>query len=183
MAPQHHWQRGEELARFGNRWLQLIGERWRDGQGQEVNYWRVEKAHSAITVVRQGTDLILPPPQYRPGIDQATWDFAGGRWPAAETPAQAIARILRRELGLQSFQGYRPINEEGWWINSSFSNQQLFGFLVDLGPTQAIAQKYLGLRWAITEVDQLLPRLRCLQCRALLETLWRSGEFSSPIDP
>lgn len=55
-------------------------------------------------------------------------------------------------------------------MNSSFSNQQLYGFIAKLVPTVTIDPAYLGNSYPLTTngIDHLLTELNCLQCRALL---------------
>jgi hypothetical protein len=158
--------------------LTLLGERWQDDQGQLLDYWRVEKADSIIILPRYQQTLLLPKPQFRPGLDQVTWDFPGGRWPEKTPVSPIISQILARELGLnaESIQALSPINAQGWPVNSSFSNQKLYGYLADIQPDAKISTHHLGGCYPLTSegIQDLLAILVCLQCRALLLDWWTS---------
>ena len=172
------WERGDRILELRSRWFTLIGEHWRDHQGQDLEYWRVERAHSVIVLPIHADHILLPPPAYRPGIAAATDDFPGGRWPDLTSPDAAARIILQRELGVNpnAIARLTPLNPEGWVINSSFSNQRLYGWVADLrSPTAdppdtwTIAQRQpttaIGIR-------TLLTTLTCLQCRAVLLDWW-----------
>ena len=58
-------------------WMILHGERLLDNQGQELDYWRVEKEDSAVIVTIVGDDFVLPQPVFRPGLGSSTLDFPG----------------------------------------------------------------------------------------------------------
>ena len=79
--------------------LTLIGEHLGIEQGQLLEYWRVERAHSLIVLplLESRLRLLLPEPMYRPGVGTATLDFPRGR--VAPTPPLDIAarQILHRE--------------------------------------------------------------------------------------
>ncbi|MFZ0172926.1 MAG: hypothetical protein WAL04_14680, partial [Acidimicrobiales bacterium] len=81
-------------------WLSLIGERLRDGSGQELEYWRVEKPDSLLVVTLHRGRLILPPPSYRPGVGRVTLDLAGGRLLDPGRVAETAVEIARREFSL-----------------------------------------------------------------------------------
>jgi len=77
-------------------WVKLLGERWIDDQGQALEYWRVEKAHSVIVLtIRQG-NLLLPHAQFRPGAGRATLDFPGGRLPAGMPSVEVASGCCSR---------------------------------------------------------------------------------------
>lgn len=67
-----------------------------------------------------------------------TLDFPGGRVPStAEKPLiDLVLAILQRELNIPDISNVNDsviapmesLNEIGWSVNSSFSNQRLFGF-------------------------------------------------------
>ncbi|BFM38108.1 NUDIX hydrolase [Synechocystis sp. LKSZ1] len=156
--------------------MTLLGERWQDDQGQILDYWRVEKADSIIILPRYQQALLLPKPQFRPGLNQVTWDFPGGRWPEQTPIGNVIPQILQRELGLEAenIAALIPINHQGWPVNSSFSNQKLYGYLADIHPETEISLHHLGGRYPLTPtgLQDLLTILVCLQCRALLLDWW-----------
>jgi hypothetical protein len=159
--------------------MALLAEHWQDEQGNELEYWRIEKTDSAIVLPVQGDRLLLPPPMYRPGVGEATLDFPGGRVPEGKTPAEAAPLILQRELGVDPGAIARiiPLNTTGWPVNSSFSNQRLYGFVAEISAQVTIAPAHLGVVCPMTPegIATLLAQLTCLQCRAvLLEWLSKS---------
>ncbi|MGK7900649.1 MAG: NUDIX hydrolase [Hormoscilla sp.] len=177
------WQTLDRFVEISSPWLKLIGEHLRDDRQREIEYWRVEKADSAIALTLQNDKLLLPLRQYRPGLAKTTLDFPGGRVSPEQTPLAAIPGILERELGVNSEAIARltPLNPEGWPVNSSFSNQKLYGFVVELQPTASISNELLGATYATTStgIRELLQNLTCLQCRAvLLEWLTVQSNYS-----
>ncbi len=153
-------------------WMTLIGEHLEDNQGQIIDYWRVEKADSVIILTIQSEQLLLPIPTYRPGLGKKTLDFPGGRVLSGQTPVAAVPKILERELGIteEAIIDLSPLNTTGWAINSSFSNQKLYGFVAKIDSTASISKELLGAVYPTTRsgIHNLLEDLICLQCRALL---------------
>jgi hypothetical protein len=170
------WQILDRFLEIRCRWLTLLGEHWQDDHGQTLEYWRIEKADSVIVVPIHHQQLLLPLPTYRPGRAAETWDFPGGRLPAGQSPAAAVPDILQRELGLSAtaIAQLTPLNSTGWAINSSFSNQLLYGFVADIHPTASLDPAMVGQTYPTTPsgVQTLLAKLTCLQCRALLLEWW-----------
>jgi hypothetical protein len=170
------WQTRDRFLALHSRWMTLIGEHLQDNQGQILDYWRIEKADSVIVLPIQGDRILLPSPSYRPGIGQVTLDFPGGRVPAGQTPAQGAIATLKRELGFEaaSILQLMPLNTEGWAINSSFSNQKLYGFVARLDNSAHPSADVTGSidSVALTDVQTLLQTLTCLQCRAVLLEWW-----------
>lgn len=158
-----------EIAAISSPWLSIYCERLADNTGQVLDYWRVEKPSSCIVIVICEDRFILPKPQYRPGMGRVTLDFCGGRCDA-NCPQDSISFILKRELDIdieEAALSITDINQKGWMINSSFSNQQLFGFVVHLNHQAAFAPDSL----MYANGSDLLygpDQLTCLQCRALL---------------
>jgi hypothetical protein len=109
---------------------------------------------------------------YRPGLGQSTLDFPAGRLPLGENPENMIPHILQRELNLtpSAIGTLTALNPEGWAINSSFSNQKVYGYLAEILPTEYSETDDLAISYALTPagLEQLLTDLTCLQCRALL---------------
>ncbi len=167
------WQRLETLATLASPWVTILLERWQDERGAHLDYWRVERAHSVIVLPIHQERLLLPRPQFRPGVDGLTLDFPGGRLPANMAPLEAAPAILQRELGVTpgAIAALQPINQEGWMINSSFSNQRLFGVIANLAPDATIPPEQLdrAVPCRRQAVAQLLAQLSCLQCRAVLQ--------------
>lgn len=160
-------------------WLRVLGEHWQDHQQQNLEYWRVEKADAIIILPLLGNQLLLAPPQFRPGLQALTWDFPGGRLLDPQQKAETIYAILQRELGVPptAIAGFQALNPEAWPINSSFSNQKLYGFVATLDPQTPHEGEAFPL--TASGLKTLLDRLVCLQCRALLlEFIWRSADLS-----
>ncbi|MDA0267759.1 MAG: NUDIX hydrolase [Cyanobacteria bacterium] len=170
------WPMRDRFLDLHCRWFRLMGEHLQDPQGQTLEYWRVEKADTVIILPIYQQQLLLPPPTYRPGVGQATWDFPGGRVAEGHTPATMAPTILQRELGIQpdTIRQLTPINTTGWAVNSSFSNQYLYGFVADLQPTAEISPDAIGKTVATTPagIAAMLSLLTCLQCRAVILQWW-----------
>jgi hypothetical protein len=157
-------------------WLTLIGEKIRDSQGKILEYWRVEKDDSLIIIIQHKNQLIFPPLVFREGIKKVTLDFAGGRVNSSETLENNALRILKQELNIlpENIKYLIPLNREGWIINSSFSNQLLWGFYGLIDDDVSLDRDFIGDTYNLTQEDlaNLLNNLTCLQCRSiLLETI------------
>jgi hypothetical protein len=167
------WESISGIVELKSPWVTLIAEKLKDDQGKILEYWRVEKADSVIVITIHNQQLLLPVPVYRPGVKQVTLDFAGGRIPVNVSPQTAAIAILYKELGIKETQINKltPINQQGWLVNSSFSNQQLYGFVAEITSTVNVDPSYLGRSYPLTSegINQLLQELNCLQCRALLQ--------------
>ncbi|MBD1910791.1 MULTISPECIES: NUDIX hydrolase [unclassified Leptolyngbya] len=170
------WQFDDRFLEMRSRWFTLIGEHWHDHQGTPLEYWRVERAHSVVIIPIQAGQFLLPPAQFRPGVKHATLDFPGGRLLEGVPADEVAVRILGRELGVKegAIAQLTPINPNGWIVNSSFSNQQLFGFVAHLTPDVPIPESQIGSTYTVNHqgVQNLLTDLLCLQCRALLLDWW-----------
>jgi hypothetical protein len=166
------WSVQQALMRLTNPWLSLIGERLKTPEGKELDYWRIERADSAIVVPIWRQQLVLTPATYRPGIQEVTLDFPGGRVQANQTPLEAAPQILQRELGVspKGIQTVAQLNQVGWPVNSSLSNQRLYGFWAQLHEDLDFSAKTNFQRFPLTQagITQLLKILSCLQCRAVL---------------
>jgi len=170
------WQTCDSFLELHSRWMTLIGEHLQDPQGEILEYWRIEKADSVIVLPILGNCILLPSPSYRPGIGQVTLDFPGGRVLEEQTPEQAAIATLQRELGIVATvtTELMPLNAQGWAVNSSFSNQKLYGFVAQMPENttlqpELIAGTYLS---NAAGVHQLLQEITCLQCRAVLLEWW-----------
>lgn len=177
MIKNHHpssspWKVIQLLAEIRSPWVTVIAEQLQDDQGKIVDYWRVEKADSVVILTIQNQTLILPKPMYRPGVGKTTLDFPGGRVSSEQTPLEAVPLILQKELGIQSHEIAKilTLNHEGWAINSSFSNQKLYGFMAEILPNISINPEQIGAIYPITTqgIEALLKDLVCLQCRVIL---------------
>ena len=178
----NHWQTRDRILQLQNPWLTLIGEHLQDTHGTVLEYWRVEKADSVIILPMQKQRLILPLPTYRPGLGKPTWDFPGGRCPADQRPEQAAVASLQRELDLPAAAIARllPLNQQGWAINSSFSNQRLYGFVADLKSEAMIPAARIAATYPAnaTGIQALLEVLQCLQCRLVLRE-WQARQMEA----
>jgi hypothetical protein len=178
MHDQHQWQTLERFVEIRSPWLALIGEKLQDEQGQVLDYWRVEKVDSVVIVTVHQGGFLFPVPMYRPGVKTATLDFPGGRVPSGQTPTAVVPEILTRELGVTESALVRlsALNPTGWAIDSSFSNQKLYGFVAEISPTVSLSPERLGATYPTTPsgVSNLLKELTCLQCRAVLLEWWQS---------
>ena len=179
------WKTLDSFVEISSPWLTLIGEHLQDDQGKVIDYWRVEKADSVVVLTIQSENLLLPIPMYRPGVGKKTLDFPGGRVLSGQTPAAAVPKILERELGITAaaIASLIPLNTNGWEINSSFSNQQLYGFVAEIDPSLSISNELLAGIYPTTKlgISNLLQDLTCLQCRCVLLE-WQIQKFSSNIN-
>jgi len=166
------WQVQDRFLEMHSRWMTLIGEHLQDDRGEILEYWRIEKADSVIVLPIQGDLILLPKPSYRAGISQTTLDFSGGRVPAGQNPQLAAIATLKRELGIEAsaIAQLIPLNPEGWAVNSSFSNQKLYGFFAHIEPNAKLDPELIAFTYPLTSdgVQKLLEEITCLQCRAVL---------------
>ncbi|NEQ45272.1 MAG: NUDIX hydrolase [Leptolyngbya sp. SIOISBB] len=164
------WAVRDRFLNLETRWFNLIGEHLETEQGNLLEYWRVERAHSLIVLALLDNTLLLPEPMYRPGVGAATLDFPGGRVSPEQSLDTAARQILHRELGID-VEPSLPLlllNPGGWPVNSSFSNQRLFGMVAHL--TSSCSPTVPHRRYACSPagIEQLLTQLSCLQCRAVV---------------
>ena len=178
------WKILERFVEISSPWLTLIGEKLQARQGKILDYWRVEKADSVVIVTIQGDNFLLPKPMYRPGVQSNTLDFPGGRVPEDLEPINVVPQIVHRELGISQsgITKITPLNQIGWAINSSFSNQKLYGFVAKIDPKLSINPNQLGATYSKTStgINLLLQDLTCLQCRAVLLEWSQSQSRSVP---
>ncbi|MGQ9895266.1 MAG: NUDIX hydrolase [Roseiflexus sp.] len=167
------WQRATEIVAITSPWVRLIAERWIDDQGRELDYWRVERVPSVIVIPIWRAQVLLPHPQFRPGVARMTLDLPGGRVPTGATPLDSAPPIIRRELGIppEAIVTLEPLNEQGWIINSSFSNQLLFGIIATINDDIDIDNLliYRSIPCTAHQITALINELECLQCRAVLQ--------------
>ncbi|HEY9666307.1 MAG TPA: NUDIX domain-containing protein [Coleofasciculaceae cyanobacterium] len=172
VSRQQQWKTLARFVEIRSSWMTLIGEHLQDDRQQVLDYWRVEKADAVIVLTIQDGKLLFPILNYRPGLGEPTLDFPGGRVSAEQTPEMAARRILDKELGLteEAIANLTPLNSTGWAVNSSFSNQKLYGFVAEISPMVSLNPDLLGATYPATEtgIRTLLKDLTCLQCRAVL---------------
>jgi ADP-ribose pyrophosphatase YjhB (NUDIX family) len=172
------WQRGKRIVTIESAWVRMIAEEWRDEADRQLEYWRVERAPSLIVAAAHNGRLLIPQPQFRPGLGRATLDLPGGRWPEGRTFTEAAAAIVARELGVapEAIGAIQLLNEQGWPINSSFSNQLLFAATATIDPAATPTLPYESFTNDAVGLRGLLQRLECLQCRAVVLELLVRGE-------
>lgn len=176
------WKLEREFLSFETAWVTLRGENYLDEAGRTLEYYRVEKADSVIALPLQAGRILVPPAQYRPGLGGSTIDFPGGRVDPEAGPRAGALRVLERELGVSEEMIDRLIalDGRGWPVNSSFSNQKLYGYVAHIrheaavpgaGPVTATGGDEAAPRGFDLTSDglaALLEELDCLQCRAVL---------------
>jgi hypothetical protein len=151
----------------------MIGERWQEGAGRELEYWRVEKPDSLLVVTVHDGRLIVPVPSFRPGVGRTTLDFAGGRLDGPSTLAQTALAIVRREFKLNAddlFESQESLTLVGWDVDSATSNQRVFGVAAEMRREVLVPDNHLGASYPANSAGgrELLGELVCLQCRAVL---------------
>ncbi|MUG93622.1 NUDIX hydrolase [Scytonema sp. UIC 10036] len=170
------WQVQDRFLELRSRWLTLVGEHLQDNRGQILEYWRIEKADSVIVLPIQSDRILLPHPSYRPGVGQVTLDFPGGRVAEGQSSTEAAIATVQRELGIDAAAIHQlaPLNAQGWAINSSFSNQKLYSFVVQIQKHTTLLPEFVAATYSTnsTGVYQLLQEVICLQCRAVLLEWW-----------
>jgi hypothetical protein len=164
------WAVRDRFLNLETRWFTLIGERLETDQGELLDYWRVERAHSLIVLPLLEDVMLLPEPTYRPGVGTATLDFPGGRVAPEQPLVTAARQILQRELGIDGSQDLQLmlLNPHGWPVNSSFSNQRLFGMVAELTAPCQPRQPHRRYPCNPAGIQRLADQLTCLQCRAVL---------------
>lgn len=166
-----HWEVTNEILRLSSKWLDLIAENLVDDKGGAVEYWRVEKDDSVVILPVYQNSLILPKPVYRHGVGKETYDFPGGRMRKGEDVFKAVNAILCRELMLNEadIQELKLLNRKPWHINSSFSNQNLYGVSVLINNEHNFDDSLKIEKFDIQDdIENLLEKLSCLQCRSVL---------------
>jgi hypothetical protein len=170
---EDQWLVMSRMVEVRSAWLSLIGERWRDGTGQELEYWRVEKPDSLLVVTVHNDRLIAPVRSFRPGVGRTTLDLAGGRLDDPNRVAKTAQAIVRREFELTGddlFASQEALNLVGWGVDSASSSQRVFGVAAELRRDVQVPADRLGASYPATRAGgrELLSELVCLQCRALL---------------
>lgn len=166
------WKYISEIARLKTPWIELIGERWRDQAGSDLEYWRTVAPDSVIVIPELEGEYLLPQPVFRPGVGKETLDFPGGRLAEGKEPAEMARAILERELGAPAaaVTALEPVAPMPLLINSSTSSQRLHGFhaRLDAAGVEGRLKDHLAFAADDEALRDLLARLDCLQCRALL---------------
>jgi hypothetical protein len=170
---EQRWNLLSQIVEIRSPWLSMIGERLRDGTGQEREYWRVEKPDSLLVITVRDGRLILPRRAYRPGVGRTTLDFAGGRLEDPSLIAETAQTIVRREFKLSDsdlLASQESLNSIGWDVDSSSSSQRVYGIVAELHQDVPISDDDVGASYPATSLGgrELLRDLVCVQCRAVL---------------
>ena len=175
---EERWQLLSQVVEVRSPWLSMICERLRDGTGQELDYWRVERPDSLLVVTVHNDRLVLPARSYRPGVGRATLDFAGGRLEDPRMIQETAQAIVRREFKLRGddlrdgdlFASQETLNPIGWDVDSSSSSQRLYGIAVELPRELLVPPDNVGAWYPATSLGgrELLGDLVCVQCRVML---------------
>ena len=176
------WEVLGSIVTIENPWMKLIGERLLDEEGRELDYWRIDRADSIIIIPIQSNDIVLPRRFYRPGIQELSYDFPGGRLEKGLSASEAALRILTRELDIDrpEVESLAPLCENGWAVDSSFSSQRVFPFRAYIKAEVSFSPKTIGIREPVNQagVKRILDKLSCLQCRCTLLEWMRSMDDS-----
>ena len=166
------WKTINRFVTIQSKWVTIFGENVLDSEDNQLEYWRVEKDDSVIIFPLHKKTIILPRQCYRHGIHAMTFDFPGGRNPKEADPKETAFVIVERELRIKpSFiHSMCALNTEGWLINSSFSNQKLFGFVTEIAESYEFPNETQIQRFPADSegVSKLLAKVSCLQCRTIL---------------
>jgi len=162
------WKLLHRMVHLESPWITVFADRMLDNRGKELEYWHFERADSVIVLAMQGDHFVLPDMEYRPGVDAVTLDFVGGRIGPGKTPREAAISMLDKELGVseQHILDISPLAEYPFAVDSSFSSQQVYGFVARIAQEAPLAASVR--RHLVTNADQLQQELRCAQCRLML---------------
>lgn len=178
---EDRWRVLSKMVEVRSPWLSLFGERLEDQAGNQFEYWRVERTDSLLVITVHDGRLVLPTRSYRPGVGRATLDFAGGRLQSVDMIPATAEEVVRREFNLDRgdlFASLEELNPIGWDVDSSSSNQRVFGVVGELRKQVSVAEHSIGASYPATGpgARELLGDLVCVQCRALLQDwLAKSG--------
>lgn len=179
MSTNKDWKYIDRFVEIRTPWLKIIGEKYLvETLNQEVDYWRVEKPDSIVIVPICNQQLIFPKPIFRPGAGRMTLDFPGGRLIKNKSVKESAKIILCRELDIENTNfidiDLSMINSRGLLINSSFSNQKLYGFSAKIYPKTAFEKDENIIKYDVTKdnIYKIFNEFECLQCRSLLMEYW-----------
>lgn len=170
------WQFVKNVINVKNNWLTLIGEHWLDDKKELLEYWRVERSNSLILIVIWQGYLVLPCSQFRVGVGLTTLDLAGGRFVKGGDFNRTALSILNKELKLNTsdINTLEPLNNIGWYVDSSFSDQLLFSGIATIKNSWSPSSSDDVVLYKISDesINILLDKLHCLQCRAAILNWW-----------
>lgn len=163
-----NWKHVKEFLRLGTDWLTLIGDNWIDSEGNLVEYWRVEKKDSLIVLPIVRDQIVVCKPTFRPGVNLNTLDLPGGRYDKKNTITKSALDILKRELNVEEkhVNSIRQFNHQGFYVNSSFSNQLLYSCIAELSE-DCILSEDEAIFYPLTQqgMTRFFNEVQCLQCR------------------
>jgi hypothetical protein len=147
-----------------SKWITIYKDTVESNDGRMLDYTTVDRSDSVIVIVLQNNRFILGEEQFRPGADVKTLDFVGGRVDSLD-PADAAEITTRRELSLDDSTtlNITQVIKKPLYVDSAFSNQKLHGYISTLEPDVALPDDIKRYTY-----DELLEKLTCLQCRAVL---------------
>jgi len=162
------WKLVRRVLELRSAWTTVYADHLLDDHGQELEYWHVDRADSVIVLAIHQGHFLLPEPSYRPGADEVTVDFAGGRIEKKQTPEDAAFAVLLRELGIAKAHvtSLEPITKQPLHVDSSFSSQKLYGFVAEIA-SEAEPAATTRIH-PLAKIEPLRQKLHCLQCRAML---------------
>lgn len=169
MSHVKKWKLLHRIVQLESPWVTVYADRLQDNEGKELEYWHYLRPDSAVAIVMQGDDIVLPAPQYRVGVEEVMLDFAGTRIPKDVEPEVAALRVVVRELGIETDNiiDIRLLTPQPLAVDSSFSSQRLHGFVVRISPDVSMATNVR--RYPLAQAQDLRHELRCGQCRLLLD--------------
>ncbi|MCF8069632.1 MAG: hypothetical protein K9L30_13700 [Desulfobacterales bacterium] len=175
------WKVLKTIVKISSFWLEIIAESIVDEKGDTIEYWRIEKDDSVIVIPFYRDAIILSKPFYRHGVKKTTYDFPGGRNKKNHDPAVGALTILQRELEIKEKDiiSIKPLNKIPWHVNSSFSNQSLYGFIAEISSDVSFSRQQCIESFSIEDdMKMLLKKLTCLQCRCVLHELLYNNYFN-----
>jgi len=140
-----------------SKWITLYRDHLLSNGGYELEYLRADRSDYVIVLVRQAGKFVLTEPQFRPGIDEHTLDFPGGRIDGIE-PARCAELTVYRELQLEEDVQVRldQLTVRPLFVDSAFSSQKVFGFVAEISEDTSLQGK-------LYTTSELMEQLQCLR--------------------